>query len=121
MGAPFLRNARSVSPDSAVIQKIPKTLFEKEEIYKKLSILEGFDFRYDILDLSLGMGLPVIGLRLTRPDDGATAFRLGADASPVTALERCLTELFQCNEEDLEKNSARNHASHIQKTSMSGK
>ena len=89
--------------NNPVIPKIPKTLFEKEEIYKKLSILEGFDFRYDILDLSLGMGLPVIGLRLTRPDDGATAFRLGADASPVTALERCLTELFQCNEEDLEK------------------
>ena len=89
--------------NNPVIPKIPKTLFEKEEIYKKLSILEGFDFRYDILDLSLGMGLPVIGLRLTRPDDGATAFRLGADASPITALERCLTELFQCNEEDLEK------------------
>lgn len=89
--------------NNPVIQKIPKSLFEKEEIYKKLSILEGFDFRYDILDLSLGMGLPVIGLRLTRPDDGATAFRLGADASPITALERCLTELFQCNEEDLEK------------------
>lgn len=89
--------------NNPVIPKIPKSVFEKEEIYKKLSILEGFDFQYDILDLSLGMGLPVIGLRLTRPDDGATAFRLGADASPITALERCLTELFQCNEEDLEK------------------
>ena len=94
--------------DNPVIPRIPKELFEKEEIYRKLSILEGFDFQYDILDLSMGKGLPVIGLRLTRPDDGATAFRIGADPSPITALERCLTELFQCNEEDLERKFTKN-------------
>ena len=80
--------------DNPVIPRIPKELFEKEEIYRKLSILEGFDFQYDILDLSMGKGLPVIGLRLTRPDDGATAFRIGADPSPITALEKALITLL---------------------------
>ena len=47
-----------------------------------------------IKDCSLGLGLPVLGLVI---DDGAGryAFHLGSDPSPVTALERCFTEMSQ--------------------------
>ena len=54
---------------------------------------DGLD--YEIRDCSMGMGLPVMGLTLILRENGKRAFRLGADPSPITALERCLTELFQ--------------------------
>jgi len=44
------------------------------------------------------MGLPVIGVIVIDYETGKYAFRLGADISPITALERCFTELFQNGE-----------------------
>ncbi len=48
-----------------------------------------------VKDCSLGMGLPVLGLLLVEGDTGRYTFHVGADPCPITALERCLTEIYQ--------------------------
>ena len=70
---------------------VPTELFEGTTV---LSRLKKLGMPFTIRDCSLGKKFPVIGLTIIR-SDGKRAFRLGAAISPVTALERCLTELYQ--------------------------
>ncbi len=74
---------------------IPECHFEGTEVLSKLIALREKGYDFDILDFSCGIGLPVVALRLIRKSDGAIAIRPGADPSPITALERCLTEMYQ--------------------------
>ncbi len=74
---------------------IDESYFEGTEVLKKLIALREKGYDFDILDFSCGIGLPVVALRLIRKSDGAIAIRPGADPSPITALERCLTEMYQ--------------------------
>ena len=77
--------------------EIDRKVFEGTAIYDRLAALEQAGYRCRVLDLSLGKGFPVIGIILYH-GNGYRA-RLGADPSPITALERCFTEIFQgCNE-----------------------
>lgn len=73
---------------------IPLELFDDTEVGIRLRKLQAQGMKVEIRDCSLGLSLPVIGLILGKKD-GRTAFHLGADSSPITALERCLTELYQ--------------------------
>ncbi|RYD06041.1 hypothetical protein N752_05810 [Desulforamulus aquiferis] len=50
----------------------------------------------------LNMGLPVLGLLLVNPKTNRYTFHVGADPSPITALERCLTEIYQGRPQDVE-------------------
>lgn len=84
------------------IPTIPPEFFSSSEISTRLERLKNMGMKYEILDMSMGCGLPVVGLRLTREKDGKVAVHAGADPSPITALERCLTEIFQSDESDLE-------------------
>ena len=52
------------------------------------------DLDVRVKDCSADVRLPVLGLRI-RDSAGRYAFHLGADPSPVTALERCFTEMCQ--------------------------
>ena len=70
--------------------------FRGNKIYEKLERMKSFGYGYRILDLSMGKAYPVVGLLLEK--NGRKAFRAGADPCPVTALERCLTEIFQGDE-----------------------
>ncbi len=75
--------------------EIPLDWFLGHEILRDLLHLaaaKGYDIR--VKDCSLGLRLPVLGL-LIRDGTGRYAFHLGADPSPVTALERCFTEMCQ--------------------------
>lgn len=81
---------------------VPPSVFAGTEILNRLEAMREAGMQYEIRDCSMGRGLPVIGLRLIR-QDGTQAFHLGADPSPITALERCLTELFQGRPEDNER------------------
>lgn len=81
---------------------IPTILFEGTKIYELISQLEeSNNISIIVKDCSLNRGLPVIGLLIIDHDSNSYAFHLGADTSPVIALERCFTELFQCR--DLEQ------------------
>ena len=89
----------------------PET-FAGTDIIKRLNAMAENGMDYEIRDCSMGIGLPVMGLWLLDTQTGKRAFRLGADPSPVTALERCLTELFQGKPET---NDARYYAKSIGK------
>ena len=69
-------------------------LFKGTEIYQKLIDMTRKHFGIQILDFSCGMDLPVVALKIIEKD-GRIAIHPGADPSPVTALERCLTESYQ--------------------------
>jgi ribosomal protein S12 methylthiotransferase accessory factor len=74
---------------------VPLELFAGHEIHKDLHRLaESNGYSVHVRDCSLGLRLPVIGLLIRDPHE-RYAFHLGADASPVTALERCFTEMCQ--------------------------
>ncbi len=90
---------------------IPESWFEGTNVLDRLNVLRNNGWQFEIRDCSCGINLPVIGLKLVKPS-GEFAFHLGADPSPITALERCLSELFQGNEAD---NSRRYHKSAIGK------
>lgn len=75
---------------------IPFEVFEGTEIafrLKKLQVEKGWSI--ETKDCSLGKGFPVIGLLLIDRKKNRYAFRLGADLSPIIALQRCFTEIFQ--------------------------
>ena len=75
---------------------IPTILFKDTKIYDLLSQLEeNYNISIMIKDCSLNKGLPVIGLLIVDHDVHSYTFILGADTSPVIALERCFTELLQ--------------------------
>ncbi len=78
----------------------PNGYFQGSKIGEKLECLAKEGYVYDIKDMSLGRGFPVVGLILTNTNNGTTMFRLGADLSPEIALERCLTEIYQGRTED---------------------
>lgn len=58
------------------------------------SVRASCGLRFDIKDLSLGRGLPVVGLAATAAD-GRCRFLAAADPDPVLALEKAVSELFQ--------------------------
>lgn len=75
---------------------IDKALFEGCDVLDRLERLQSKGISYSILDCSIGKGLPVIGLLLEK--NGEFHMQFGSDPSPITALERCLTETFQGKE-----------------------
>lgn len=73
--------------------EIPREYFADTDVFERLESLDKAGYKPRILDMSLGKGLPVIGLILYH--NGKYRVRLGSDPSPITALERCFTEIFQ--------------------------
>ncbi len=76
------------------LKQLADECFEGTEILDKLRHLEEEGYRHKIIDASMDLEYPVLGLILEKDD--SIMFDLGADPNPVVALERCLTELFQC-------------------------
>lgn len=88
--------AKTIFLDEITPPTIPTTIFEGTKIFDLLSKIEKNDnVSIIIKDCSLNQGLPVIGLLVIDHDCNSYAFKLGADVSPIIALERCFTELFQ--------------------------
>ena len=84
--------------DKIAPPNIPVDFFEGHQIYNSILDFEKKGYKITIKDCSLGMGLPVIGIIVINNETGQYAFHLGADICPITALERCFTELFQGGE-----------------------
>ncbi|MFW9970381.1 MAG: YcaO-like family protein [Candidatus Odinarchaeota archaeon] len=75
---------------------IPNEYFKEEKIYENLNgIEERYGLKAIVKDCSLGIGIPVIGLLLIDTSTSSYTFKLGCDTSPVIALERCFTEIYQ--------------------------
>lgn len=87
---------RLIYQKNLTLPSIPKTEFIGNDIYDKIITLEkSNNINIDIKDCSCGYGIPAIGVLITENDTNKYQFRIGVDPSPVTALERSLTELFQ--------------------------
>lgn len=90
----FERNAvYRVIMEDLTPPEIDEGLFADTAVINKLNALRDNGYEYRILDYSLGEGYPVIGLLLSH--HGKNRVCVGSDPSPITALERCITEIFQ--------------------------
>ena len=63
--------------------------------YDKILKLQSNGYNVKILDGSLGVGLPVIGIIITNNNKTKYNVKFGSDFVLSIALERCLTEVFQ--------------------------
>lgn len=82
--------------DGVVPPTVPLEWFAGTIVHDRLQrIRESQGMTVVVKDCSLGLGLPVLGLLLVDAGRRRWAFHIGADPSPITALERCLTELYQ--------------------------
>ena len=78
------------------LPSVPRELFKGSLIYDYINKLEkDNDYIIDIKDCSCGIGLPVIGVLIIDRKTTGYYFHAGSDPSPITALERSLTEIFQ--------------------------
>jgi len=87
---------RKIFFENIEIPTIPKEYFKGNTIYDLLTLIENNNnFSVIIKDISCGIGLPVIGLLIIDRNSQKYHFHIGADPSIITALERCLTEIYQ--------------------------
>lgn len=87
---------RKIYFDNLSLPKIPRDYFKGNEILKRLEDLEYKEhYTIDIVDCSLNVGIPAVGVVVLTENRQEYQFHMGADPSPITALERSLTELFQ--------------------------
>ena len=80
---------------------IPDFYFSGTEILDKINLLKekyGENWKFQIKDCSLCKGYPAIGILMLNHVERKYLFHLGVDPSPITALERSLTEIFQGRE-----------------------
>lgn len=87
---------KTLYSNPVALPEIDANYFSDTEVSKRLSNFKDtrrLSFR--IKDCSLGQNLPVIGLLVENKENDLYDFHLGADPSPITALERCLTEMLQ--------------------------
>lgn len=82
--------------ENMVFPTIPKSHFIGTNIYNIIDLLEKKNnWKIEIKDCSCNLGLPVIGILIIDSANHKYKFHLGADPSPITALERSLTELYE--------------------------
>lgn len=87
---------RKIYQDNLVLPSIPRSYFEGNEVLTRMEELEKIErYHIEIVDCSLGVGIPAVGVVITTEDKSEYQFHMGVDPSPITALERSLTELFQ--------------------------
>lgn len=66
-------------------------------IYSTIKSLSKY-YNISVKDCSLGGKFPVVGISIIDNNKNSFTFKLGADYSLYTAIERCLSELFQGRE-----------------------
>ncbi|MFA8436886.1 MAG: YcaO-like family protein [Marinifilaceae bacterium] len=87
---------RRIFEEELKLPNISAEFFKGTYVYDKLIELQASgEFTFLIKDCSLNMQLPVIGLVLVNQKTKKYSVCLGADPSPLVALERCVTELYQ--------------------------
>jgi len=101
---------KTLYSNPVALPEIDANYFSDTEVSKRLSNFKDtrrLSFR--IKDCSLGQNLPVIGLLVEDKEKGLYDFHLGADPSPITALERCLTEMLQGGDFQFKRLNDRDH------------
>lgn len=87
---------RKIYFENLSLPEIPRALFKGNDILTRIEELEKQEkYSIIIVDCSLGVGIPAVGVIVITDDKSEYQFHMGVDPSPITALERSLTELFQ--------------------------
>ena len=74
---------------------IPHDYFKEYSIYSSIKKLEEKGLELTIKDFSLGKGIPVVAVIVVDKLRRQYNVKIGSDPWPLTAVERCLTELHQ--------------------------
>lgn len=87
---------RLIYANNLSLPSIPKKIFKGSLIYNHILELEKtHNWSIDIKDCSCNIGLPAIGILIINKSQVGYHFHIGADPSPITALERSITEIYQ--------------------------
>lgn len=87
---------RKIYFENITFPQIPKEYFQGTEILKRINDLEYAEhYTVTIVDCSCGLEIPAIGVIIRNNESAEYQFHIGVDPSPITALERSLTELYQ--------------------------
>ena len=87
---------RKIYYDNISLPTIPLSYFANTIIYKKIITLKAkYNWDFQIKDCSCNLGIPAIGVLIFDSTNQKYLFHIGADPSPITALERTLTEIYQ--------------------------
>ena len=87
---------RLIFEKKLTLPSIPKDYFKGNLIYNHLIELEQTrNWSIEIKDCSCHIGLPAIGILIIDKSKTGYHFHIGADPSPITALERSITEIYQ--------------------------
>ena len=89
---------REIYTKGLSLPTIPDEYFNGTEILSKIRLLKekyGANWSFLIKDCSLGKDYPAVGILMINRSEGKYLFHIGVDPSPITALERSLTEIFQ--------------------------
>lgn len=92
---------REIYSKELSLPTIPNDYFAETEILSKIDLLKekyGSKWKFLIKDCSLGKNYPGIGILMINVEERKYLFHLGVDPSPITALERSLTEIYQGRE-----------------------
>lgn len=82
--------------EDLVLPQLPLEYFKDTDIYERIvKLQEEKSYQIIILDGSLGIGLPVIGIIIIDKVNQKYRLEMGGATDPVIALTRCLTEHFQ--------------------------
>lgn len=87
---------RKIYYENLTFPTIPDECFEGTDIYQKIELIaKKYHWIFEIKDCSCGVGIPAIGILIIDKQKQSYKFHLGVDPSPITALERTLTEIYQ--------------------------
>lgn len=87
---------RKIYYENLTFPTIPNKCFEGTDIYRKIELIaKKYHWIFEIKDCSCGLGIPAIGILIIDKQKQSYKFHLGVDPSPITALERTLTEIYQ--------------------------
>jgi len=86
---------KEIYENTLSLPSIDKKVFKGTPIIEVIEYLESKNYYVIIKDCSVGKRLPVIGVLLIDYANNTYCFHLGSDPSPITAIERCFTEIFQ--------------------------
>lgn len=84
---------KRVMLNDTIPPQIPLSYFEGTEIFDKISRLE--NTKVIVLDCSISMQLPVIGVIVINTDEDSCCLEMAGAPTASVALERCMTEHFQ--------------------------
>ncbi len=87
---------RIIYNKNLTLPTIPKEEFRGNDIYDKILLLEKqLSIDIEVKDCSCGVGIPAVGVLILDNDKTKYQFHIGVDPSPITALERAISELYQ--------------------------